>query len=104
MTGRLVSPIVIIFKGKGKKVSQNELAAYAKLPDICVLWQEKAWIDKHVEKQVLKYQVLPLVTETKKMYEDRGQVFPGFLLLEDRGPGHDDWYADSFFLILANLL
>lgn len=90
MTGKLVSPLVLIFKGKGKKVAVDELAEYKKLKNILVLWQPKAWIDKTLEKEVMKHQVIPEVKARKKEYEDRGEVFPGFLLLQDRGPGHDD--------------
>lgn len=90
MTGRLVSPVVLIFKGQGKKVTQAELQVYSQLPDVLVLWQKKAWIDRYLERQVIEKQVVPLVSQTKKAYEEQGKVFPGFLLLEDRGPGHDD--------------
>jgi hypothetical protein len=94
MTGTLVSPIVLIFKGKGK-VKEEELREYKNLPNILVLWQKKAWIDRELEQQVVKKQVLPYVKTTRKEYEDRGQTYPGFLLLQDRGPGHDDKYALS---------
>jgi hypothetical protein len=93
MTGKLISPLVLIFKGKGKKVAADELAEYKRLKNILVLWQAKAWIDKTLEKEVMKHQVVPEVNARKKEYEDRGEVFPGFLLLQDRGPGHDHQYA-----------
>lgn len=92
--GTLVSPLVLIFKGKGKKVTPEEQAAYNALPDIAVLWQQKAWIDRHVEKEVLRKQLKPEVKRLKLLYESHGKTFPGFLLVQDRGPGHDD---RSFF-------
>lgn len=95
MTGKLVSPLVLIFRGKGKRVAPDELAAYAKLKDIVVLWQKKAWIDRYLEKEVLEKQVVRYARETKKAYEDAKKIFPGFLLLQDRGPGHDDEYSSS---------
>lgn len=93
MTGLLVSPLVLIFKGQGQKVTAEELAAYAALPDILVLWQKKAWIDRYLEKTVMERQVRPYVLKKKKEYEEAGKVFPGFLLFQDRGPGHDDAYV-----------
>ena len=38
----------IIFKGKGKRLSEREKAAYAALPNITVRWQEKAWADEGI--------------------------------------------------------
>ena len=104
MTGELVSPLVLIFKGTGKQISPEEEAFYRTLPNICVLWQKKAWIDHNLEVMVMENQVKPYVLKKQKEYEDAGKAFPGFLLLEDRGPGHDDMSAltssPSFTLLI----
>lgn len=91
--GVLVSPLVLIFKGTGKKVTADEQRVYDGLKDIVVLWQKKAWIDSYVEKDVLRKQLKPEVKRMKAVYAAKGQPFPGFLLVEDRGPGHDNEYA-----------
>lgn len=52
MTGELIRPVVLIFKGTGTRLSQDETNFYASLPDVVVLFQKKAWIDRHLEKKV----------------------------------------------------
>lgn len=52
MDGQLVLPVVLIFKGTGKRVNPEEEAVYNSLPGIVVLWQKKAWIDRYMEKKV----------------------------------------------------
>lgn len=83
--GTLVSPVVLIFKGKGKQVNAEELRAYALLPNTLILWQKKAWIDSEKEMEVMKRVIVPYAGQLQTEYGANTEV----LLTEDRGPGHD---------------
>eukprot|EP00966_Prymnesium_polylepis_P043571 1010337-Prymnesium_polylepis.1 len=37
-------PPCLLFRGTGQKISQRELDAYP--PELIVLWQQKAWVDR----------------------------------------------------------
>lgn len=53
MTGELIRPVVLIFKGTGIRLTDTELEFYAQLKrDVAILFQPKAWIDRHLEKKV----------------------------------------------------
>src|SRR5262249_15928337 len=83
-----------ILKGTGKKVKTAELDFYKKLEQfVVVFWQQKAWIDSSVELMVIEKLVLPYRRRMEELYAGEGKTFPGLLLLEGRGPGHDDPFA-----------
>lgn len=94
--GYLVSPVVLIFKGTGKRVSAEEKANFARYKDVLVLWQKKAWIDTKLEREVLMNQHRVEIMRKKKAYAERNEQYPGAFLIHDGGPGHDDSYF-SFF-------
>lgn len=89
--GAIVSPVVVIFKGEGQRVNEVEASAYAKLLDVKVVWQKKAWIDRHVEKIVLRSQ---LKVDVERAQAELGRSLEA-LLVQDRGPGHDDPFVYS---------
>lgn len=82
--GTLLDP-VLIMKGKGTRVSDEEHDAFKKLPKVKILWQEKAWIDSARQLDVVKQMIAPYV---KKVNAKLGYAAE-FLLALDRGPGHD---------------
>jgi hypothetical protein len=88
--GSLVSPVIIIFKGTGKRITAEEKASFSQYKDIHVLWQRKAWIDTKLEREVLMHQHRVEIGRKKKEYADRNEVYPGAFLIHDGGPGHDD--------------
>jgi len=91
MSGELVLPVALIVRGTGKRVKKEELEFYEKLKKfVVVFWQKKAWIDRFIEKKVIEKLVLPYRKRIKADFAREGMEFPGLLLLEDRGPGHDD--------------
>lgn len=90
--GTLVSPVVLIYRGKGKQISQAEQDEYKKLPNIVILWQKKAWIDAEKEKEVMKHVIVHYAKSKQTKYGANTEL----LLTQDRGPGHDDGYASSY--------
>jgi hypothetical protein len=91
--GSLISPVIVIFKGTGKRVKADDMANFAQFKDVHVLWQKKAWIDTKLEREVLMNQHRVEIKRKKKEYADRNAVYPGAYLIHDAGPGHDDVYA-----------
>lgn len=86
--GSLVTPVILIYKGEGKRIAAEEEQVYQALPLVKVLWQKKAWIDQYVEKKVLRLQLKPYVARTQELLGYKAE----FLLVQDRGPGHDNVY------------
>eukprot|EP00966_Prymnesium_polylepis_P055972 1295149-Prymnesium_polylepis.1 len=52
-------PPCLIFRGTGQKISQRELDAYP--PELLVLWQPKAWVDRPVAVDWVKRGLNPLI-------------------------------------------
>ena len=46
--------IEIYFRGKGKRLSEEETALYAALPNVKVRWQDKAWCDEQIAMEYLE--------------------------------------------------
>jgi hypothetical protein len=53
---------VLVFRGKGKRISAAEQAAYH--PRIAVIWQDKAWVDRRVALETVEL----LYEDEKKAY------------------------------------
>jgi hypothetical protein len=113
MKGELIRPVPIIFKGTGKRTNNQELIYYKELKEVVILFQPKAWIDRHLEKQVLtcpypvvhfllvqvyEKQLIPYVKRLERLFVEAGKPFPGCVIFQDRGPGHDD--RSSLFILL----
>ena len=58
--------IAIIFRGKGKRISEDELKAYHK--DVDVYWQSNAWADTEFSIQWAKKTLKPAVSDSESEF------------------------------------
>lgn len=96
--GKLLT-IVIIFKGRGKRVAKDESAKYDTLSSIKVLWQPKAWNDGATEQKIVGLVLVPYAKKMRQEYLQRGEKFPGILDVEDNFSAH----LNAYFLIIISV-
>ena len=58
---------LLVFRGKGKRISKDELAAYP--PGVVIVWQPKAWVDRDTAVKWAERVMVPFVKQHNKDQE-----------------------------------
>ncbi|MFI5419844.1 MAG: hypothetical protein ACHQ1H_02640 [Nitrososphaerales archaeon] len=105
--GGMDTPVGLVFKGTGVRLKAEELDYYKTLKNIVVTFQENAWVDTKIELKFVESMIKPIVAKVKKYFVDKGEPFPGVLLIQDNFKPHFAEYcflAPEFIVLLTSAL